>query len=103
MGPDEHICLCFRVSRRKLVNYCRANKPKVASQLSDCLGAGTGCGWCVPFLKMIHDQCAQGASDPDLPFSMEDYIKRWQGYKDTGERTAPEAPAKPASPEQAGP
>ena len=26
--------------------------------MSECLDAGTGCGWCIPFLKRIH-------SDPD--------------------------------------
>ncbi|MCZ7648691.1 MAG: (2Fe-2S)-binding protein [Planctomycetota bacterium] len=90
MGPDEHICLCFRVSRRKLVNYCRIEKPKVASQLSQCHGAGTGCGWCVPFLKMIFEQWQKGEADPDLPFSMDDYARRREWYKDKGERTMPE-------------
>jgi len=31
------------VSRRKLVNFCRQEHPVVASQLSQCGGAGTGC------------------------------------------------------------
>jgi NAD(P)H-nitrite reductase large subunit len=32
----------------------------VPSQLSLCGGAGTGCGWCVPFLKQIFRQSAAG-------------------------------------------
>ena len=38
------------------VDLVRRTKPKVASQLSECGGAGTGCGWCIPFLKQIHQQ-----------------------------------------------
>ena len=39
--------------RRKLENYVRRERPKVPSQISQCGGAGTGCGWCIPFLKQI--------------------------------------------------
>ena len=58
MEPDDRVCYCYDVSLRKLVNYARRERPKRASQMSDCLGAGTGCGWCIPFLKRIH-------ADPD--------------------------------------
>src|SRR5262245_4078399 len=54
MDLDAKVCYCFHVSRRKLVNFVRQNRPKVASQLSECGGAGTGCGWCIPFLKQIY-------------------------------------------------
>jgi NAD(P)H-nitrite reductase large subunit len=53
MNLDDKICYCFHVSRRKLINYTRLHQPRVASQLSECGGAGTGCGWCIPFLKQI--------------------------------------------------
>ena len=53
MELDAKVCYCFHVSRRKLVNFARLYQPKVASQLSQCGGAGTGCGWCIPFLKKI--------------------------------------------------
>lgn len=88
MDPDEHICLCFRVSRRKINNFLRREKPKVASQVSECLGAGTGCGWCVPFLKSMHEQFAEGVADPDLPFSPEEYARRRTWYREKGERPA---------------
>ena len=58
MNLDDKVCYCFHVSRRKLVNWVRHNGPKVPSQLSMCGGAGTGCGWCIPFLKQIFRQCA---------------------------------------------
>ena len=53
MEPDAEVCYCFHVSRRKLENFVRQTTPKVPSQLSQCGGAGTGCGWCIPFLKQI--------------------------------------------------
>src|SRR5881397_3973871 len=60
MDVDGKICYCFHVTRRKLVNYVRLNRPKVPSQLSECGGAGTGCGWCIPFLKQIYEQAVSG-------------------------------------------
>ena len=53
MNLDDKVCYCFHVTRRKLVNWVRLNEPQVPSQLSECGGAGTGCGWCIPFLKQI--------------------------------------------------
>ncbi|QDU70827.1 (2Fe-2S)-binding protein [Mucisphaera calidilacus] len=86
MNPDDSVCLCFRVSQRKIVNYCQREKPPVASLISECLSAGTGCGWCVPFLKSLHKQCAEGCADPDLPFSPEAYARQRLHYRTTGER-----------------
>jgi bacterioferritin-associated ferredoxin len=56
MEPDDEVCLCFRVTRRKLESFVRVRLPRVASQLSECNGAGTGCGWCVPVLKKIFEK-----------------------------------------------
>jgi len=85
MDPDDDVCLCFRVSLRKLVNYMKRTEPQVPSQLSDCLGAGTGCQWCVPFLKKIHAQWERG-EEPHLPVSPEEYAARRQRYHKTGAR-----------------
>ena len=85
MDPDEHVCLCFRVSQRKLVNYMERERPRVASQLSECLGAGTGCQWCVPFLRRLHAQWSAGAA-PDLPVAPAEYAARRAQYRATGER-----------------
>lgn len=63
MDLDDPVCLCFRVTRRKLLAYLRAERPRVASQLSLCGGAGTGCGWCVPHLRRLFEQ----AERADLP------------------------------------
>src|SRR5262249_60671923 len=56
MDLDAKVCYCFHVTRRKLVNFLRLYHPRVPSQLSECGGAGTGCGWCIPFLKQLHQQ-----------------------------------------------
>lgn len=53
MSPDDPVCLCFHVSRRKIVNFIRVEKPRRASQLSECFGAGTGCGWCRKYLERL--------------------------------------------------
>lgn len=54
LDPDDTLCFCFHVPLRKVENYCRREKPKAASQISECLAAGTGCGWCVPMLRKVH-------------------------------------------------
>ena len=86
MLDDDHVCLCFHVSKRKIVNFCKREQPPVASLISECLSAGTGCGWCVPFLKKLHEQAARGEANPDLPVSPEEYAKRRARYRVTGDR-----------------
>ncbi|MCD0460726.1 (2Fe-2S)-binding protein [Roseiconus lacunae] len=75
---DQQICLCFRVSRRKLEKFIRTTQPKAASQLSECYGAGTGCGWCRPFLKRLWQ--AQEPSNESLP-SPEQYAQQRASYR----------------------
>jgi bacterioferritin-associated ferredoxin len=71
---------------RKIVNYCKREKPRHASMISDCLSAGTGCGWCVPFLKKLHEQAIAGEAEPDLPVSPEDYVKKRATFRQTKKR-----------------
>ena len=70
MELDDKVCYCFHVSMRKLVNFTRQTKPVKASQLSECFGAGTGCGWCVPFLKRIHENVTEEKGDVESTFGM---------------------------------
>lgn len=79
MQLDDEVCLCFRVTKRKLLSYLRTQQPVVASQLSECGGAGTGCGWCVPFLKKLFEQ-------RDLQESAESYARERAIYRSTGAR-----------------
>jgi bacterioferritin-associated ferredoxin len=80
MDQDDHVCLCFHVSQRKLVNWLKREQPSVASRMSECLGAGTGCQWCVPFLRKLHTQWVEG-DEPALPVSPENYAKRRAVYR----------------------
>ena len=66
MKDDDELCLCFHVTKRKVKQFIRVNQPSVPSQLSECFGAGTGCGWCRPFLKRLMEQPeADSRSFPD--------------------------------------
>ena len=53
LKPDDEICYCYHVTLRKLQNFARRRQLQKPSQMSECLGAGTGCGWCIPTLKRI--------------------------------------------------
>ncbi len=59
MQPDDEICLCFHVTKRKVQNFLRVEKPKRVGQISECFGAGTGCGWCRPFLRRLFEEAAR--------------------------------------------
>jgi len=85
MDPDDHVCLCFRVPLRKIRAYLEREDPPVASLISECLGAGTGCGWCIPFLKHLHDQHTRGIQ-PDLKISPQRYADARIDYHGTGQR-----------------
>lgn len=85
MNPDDEVCLCFHVSQRKIVNFLKREDPPVASLISECLSAGTGCQWCVPFLRKLHAQ-HQAGIEPDLPLSPREYAKQRAKYRETGVR-----------------
>ncbi len=97
MDPDDQVCLCFRVPLRKIRSYCARENPPVASLISECLGAGTGCGWCVPFLKHLHAQHQRGET-PDLRISPEQYSNARSGFHKTGQREIdPDPPSDPGA------
>ena len=85
MDLDDKVCLCFRVSLRKIRTYLARENPPVASLISECLSAGTGCMWCVPFLKHLHAEHLKG-NVPDLKISPEEYAKTRLKYHDSKER-----------------
>jgi bacterioferritin-associated ferredoxin len=89
MELDDELCLCFHVSKRKVVNFLRIEKPQRESQLADCHGAGTGCGWCRPFLRKLFE--AQRTAEPqadDLP-TADDYARGRTSYVRSGKGTPP--------------
>ena len=90
MELDDELCLCFHITQRKVVNFVRIHQPKVPSQISECGGAGTGCGWCRPFLKRIFEASKSGEAD-ELP-SAENYADSRSKYIDAGKGTPPAQP-----------
>ena len=91
MNLDDKVCYCFHVSRRKLVNWVRLHEPKVPSQLSECGGAGTGCGWCIPFLKQIFKQAEIEVSAEEYAKQRAEYVKSGKGKPPPGAEPIPEA------------
>jgi NAD(P)H-nitrite reductase large subunit len=98
MDIDAKVCYCFHVTRRKLTNFIRLRRPRVASQLSECGGAGTGCGWCIPFLKQLHEQARQGGDSELDHLTAEEYARGRAAYVRAGKGTPPPG-ATPLPPE----
>ncbi len=63
MELDDPVCYCFHISKRKVLNFLRVHRPRVPSELSQCGGAGTGCGWCIATLKRYFEAHQQGAGE----------------------------------------
>ena len=101
MEMDDHLCLCFHVSKRKVLNFIRIEKPRKVAQLSDCYGAGTGCGWCRPFLKRLFEEATEAGiqgsesgknyevEDSTETVSVEEYAERRAKYVHDGGGTPP--------------
>jgi bacterioferritin-associated ferredoxin len=89
MNLDDKVCYCFHISQRKLVNFIRREKPRVPSQLSLCGGAGTGCGWCIPFLRQLHQQAVEGGVTELETLSAADYELRRASYVRAGKGKPP--------------
>ncbi|MCE9607371.1 MAG: (2Fe-2S)-binding protein [Planctomycetia bacterium] len=93
MQLDDEVCLCFHVTKRKLQNFLRIERPRRAAQMSDCFGAGTGCGWCRRYLAKMFDAAqagstvaeAAGLDDPDST----DYAQNRSAYIKAGGGTPP--------------
>lgn len=70
------------------MNYIRVHKVRMPSRLSECQGAGTGCGWCRIFIEQLVDRIDLNESYPDdldawlthqMPAS-QSYAKRRANY-----------------------
>ena len=89
MQLDDELCLCFHVSKRKVINYIRVERPQRVGQLSECFGAGTGCGWCRPFLERLFEEAVRvGTTNPDEP-TPEEYARQRAAYVRSGHGTPP--------------
>lgn len=89
MNLDDKLCYCFHITGRKVLNFLHVNKLKVASQMSECGGAGTGCGWCIPFLKQLFQQAKQGGKTDLDDLTPEEYERRRKAYIQAGKGKPP--------------
>jgi len=86
---DDQICYCFHITKRKIVNFIRIYKPRRASQISECGGAGTGCGWCVPYLKRYFEEAVSGKVTEADTITPADYAQQRASYVRSGKGTPP--------------
>ena len=84
MEPDDTICYCFHISKRKILNFIRVHRPKRASQISECGGAGTGCGWCVSYLKRYFAESQGEVASGAEMLSPADYARQRAAYIQAG-------------------
>ena len=73
MDLDHKLCYCYGISKRKILNFVRQTRPRKPSMISQCFEAGSGCGWCIPFLVKIHRQVIAGEPVGDDGLSPEEY------------------------------
>ena len=89
MKLDDELCLCFHVTKRKVINYIRVQRPGRPAQLADCWGAGTGCGWCRTYLakllKSVQEGQVEVADEPEA----KGFAAGRSGYVRSGGGTPP--------------
>lgn len=101
MNPDDPVCLCFHVSRRKVLRFIQVERPRRPSQLSECFGAGTGCGWCRPYLERLlaeHGNAGspEGPADAQpLPGLDEWTLEEYEAARARYRKSQPPPPAGP--------
>ncbi len=88
MQPDDKICYCFHVSQRKVTNFIRIHQPQVPSQISECNSAGTGCGWCVPFLRKLFENWKLN-QPTQIQLTPEEYASQRSDYVRASGRSLP--------------
>ena len=80
MELDDTLCYCFHITKRKIVNFIRVERPRRPSQLAECGGAGTGCGWCVNYLKRCFQQGVSAGDTLADPITADDYAQQRAAY-----------------------
>lgn len=89
MQLDDEVCLCFHVTKRKLQNFLRVEKPRRVAQMSECFGAGTGCGWCRKYMTVMFEVHQAGLAAPTEDPAALDYAKSRATYIKSGGGTPP--------------
>jgi NAD(P)H-nitrite reductase large subunit len=98
MQLDDEICYCFHVTKRKILNFIRIHKPRRSSQISECGGAGTGCGWCRPFLEKYFAESVRGGETESDDMTPENYARLRAKYVREG-KGSPAPGATPLPPD----
>jgi bacterioferritin-associated ferredoxin len=88
---EREVCVCFHVQLGKLVRFYERRRLSVATQFSECQGAGGGCGWCIPHLESIFEQLQRGET-PAMSMSAAEYKARRAEY---WKKRKPELPPPP--------
>lgn len=78
MELDDEICLCFHVTKRKVLHFIQIEKPRRSGQLSECYGAGTGCGWCRAHLERLFCQMSGKSMSEDV--TSDEYARLREQY-----------------------
>ncbi len=101
MREENELCVCFHVSQKKLKKFIRLKDPQVVSQCSECYGAGTGCGWCIPFIEKLFEEIKSGTQSPDLSLDPAEYRARRLEYiqRTKNDKMKPAEPTGPDTPE----
>jgi bacterioferritin-associated ferredoxin len=89
MELDDELCLCFHVTKRKVINFIRVEKPARVGQLSECFGAGTGCGWCRSYLSRLFETERRGVCAETPEPTPRDYAQARAAYVRSGGGTPP--------------
>ena len=89
MELDDELCMCFHVTKRKVINFIRVEKPVRPGQLSECFGAGTGCGWCRPYLERLFEEAVRGRVTEAEEPTAADYARLRARYVRSGGGTPP--------------
>lgn len=70
LAQGKTICACKQVGRNTISQAIREQGLSSVDDVSECTGAGTGCGTCVPELKQILDEELQLIDDQQLAYSV---------------------------------
>ncbi|MGF1571692.1 MAG: (2Fe-2S)-binding protein [Sumerlaeia bacterium] len=81
--PDDDLCVCFHVSQGKIKKFIRLENPDHVSQVSECYSAGTGCGWCIPYIEKLFEAHKNGSACEMTDMTASEYRERRKLYLKT--------------------
>jgi len=70
LTQGKTICACKQVGRNRITDSIHERGLTSVDDISECTGAGTGCGTCVPELQQILDEELQLRADDQLAYSV---------------------------------